>query len=159
MGDCKIIFNTKTSFLDIQTIFHFLMFKNMFISISTICLVQCYIQQIQKISYYVSFVIHASTFFLFFCLTDAYDSLDPNGNITIKWDIMQWTPDGYVVSTEDGHWPIFLKLYDAHMAYSFAFSLAMHNFTQFMIEKTTEINVKFKPYVFVEIILAQSVLN
>lgn len=26
----------------------------------------------------------------------AYDTLDPNGNITIKWDIMTWTPDGYV---------------------------------------------------------------
>ncbi|KAG8659634.1 hypothetical protein MANES_02G058100v8 [Manihot esculenta] len=26
----------------------------------------------------------------------AYDALDPNGNITIKWDIMSWTPDGYV---------------------------------------------------------------
>eukprot|EP01018_Ginkgo_biloba_P034951 Gb_17724 [translate_table: standard] len=26
----------------------------------------------------------------------AYDPLDPNGNITIKWDIMSWTPDGYV---------------------------------------------------------------
>ncbi|CAA6657350.1 unnamed protein product [Spirodela intermedia] len=32
------------------------------------------------------------------CLTstEAYDALDPNGNITIKWDVMQWTPDGYV---------------------------------------------------------------
>ena len=29
---------------------------------------------------------------------EAYDALDPNGNITIKWDIMSWTPDGYVVS-------------------------------------------------------------
>ncbi|KAG6494191.1 hypothetical protein ZIOFF_049210 [Zingiber officinale] len=28
--------------------------------------------------------------------TGAYDALDPNGNITIKWDVMQWTPDGYV---------------------------------------------------------------
>ncbi|XP_010937850.1 COBRA-like protein 1 [Elaeis guineensis] len=28
--------------------------------------------------------------------TEAYDALDPNGNITIKWDIMQWTTDGYV---------------------------------------------------------------
>ncbi|KAI3974095.1 hypothetical protein MKX01_029302 [Papaver californicum] len=28
--------------------------------------------------------------------TSAYDPLDPNGNITIKWDIMSWTPDGYV---------------------------------------------------------------
>ncbi|CAN6297747.1 unnamed protein product [Urochloa humidicola] len=28
--------------------------------------------------------------------TEAYDSLDPNGNITIKWDIILWTPDGYV---------------------------------------------------------------
>ncbi|CAL5083959.1 unnamed protein product [Urochloa decumbens] len=26
----------------------------------------------------------------------AYDPLDPNGNITIKWDIISWTPDGYV---------------------------------------------------------------
>ncbi|KAL5219280.1 hypothetical protein ABZP36_019964 [Zizania latifolia] len=29
-------------------------------------------------------------------LAEAYDPLDPNGNITIKWDITQWTPDGYV---------------------------------------------------------------
>ncbi|KAG6466867.1 COBRA-like protein 1 [Zingiber officinale] len=28
--------------------------------------------------------------------TEAYDALDPNGNITIKWDVIQWTPDGYV---------------------------------------------------------------
>ncbi|KAK4362313.1 hypothetical protein RND71_017554 [Anisodus tanguticus] len=27
---------------------------------------------------------------------DAFDPLDPFGNITIKWDIMSWTPDGYV---------------------------------------------------------------
>ncbi|GAU14028.1 hypothetical protein TSUD_168530 [Trifolium subterraneum] len=27
----------------------------------------------------------------------AYDhNLDPNANITIKWDVIQWTPDGYV---------------------------------------------------------------
>lgn len=26
----------------------------------------------------------------------AYDVLDPNGNINIKWDVMSWTPDGYV---------------------------------------------------------------
>ncbi|KAF8037455.1 hypothetical protein BT93_B0373 [Corymbia citriodora subsp. variegata] len=26
----------------------------------------------------------------------AYDPLDPNGNITMKWDVMSWTPDGYV---------------------------------------------------------------
>ncbi|XWS47493.1 hypothetical protein CRYUN_Cryun14cG0157000 [Craigia yunnanensis] len=31
-----------------------------------------------------------------FIATEAYDPLDPNGNITIKWDIMSWTPDGYV---------------------------------------------------------------
>lgn len=28
--------------------------------------------------------------------SDAYDPLDPNGNVTIKWDVMQWTADGYV---------------------------------------------------------------
>lgn len=39
-------------------------------------------------------------FFLSWMLNaDAYDALDPNGNITIKWDVMSWTPDGYVVST------------------------------------------------------------
>ncbi|XP_059311165.1 COBRA-like protein 4 isoform X1 [Lycium ferocissimum] len=26
----------------------------------------------------------------------AYDALDPKGNITIKWDVLSWTPDGYV---------------------------------------------------------------
>lgn len=39
----------------------------------------------------------------FHCLlgvgADAYDPLDPNGNITIKWDVISWTPDGYLVST------------------------------------------------------------
>ncbi|XVE56783.1 hypothetical protein DITRI_Ditri04bG0038700 [Diplodiscus trichospermus] len=37
---------------------------------------------------------------LFFCSTftstEAYDALDPTGNITIKWDVISWTPDGYV---------------------------------------------------------------
>ncbi|KAK4756325.1 hypothetical protein SAY87_006452 [Trapa incisa] len=27
---------------------------------------------------------------------EAYDALDPNGNVTIKWDVISWTPDGYV---------------------------------------------------------------
>ena len=35
---------------------------------------------------------------LFFVISEAYDPLDPAGNITIKWDVMSWTPDGYVVS-------------------------------------------------------------
>ncbi|GJN40921.1 hypothetical protein PR202_gn00234 [Eleusine coracana subsp. coracana] len=26
----------------------------------------------------------------------AYDPLDPNGNITLQWDVISWTPDGYV---------------------------------------------------------------
>ena len=40
----------------------------------------------------------------FFCFTfsllisEAYDPLDPTGNITIKWDVISWTADGYVVS-------------------------------------------------------------
>ena len=36
--------------------------------------------------------------FFFWPYADAYDALDPTGNITIKWDVMSWTPDGYVVS-------------------------------------------------------------
>ncbi|KAJ9140574.1 hypothetical protein P3X46_031206 [Hevea brasiliensis] len=31
-------------------------------------------------------------------LATAYDPLDPYGIINIKWDVMSWTPDGYVVS-------------------------------------------------------------
>ncbi|XP_058187736.1 protein COBRA-like [Rhododendron vialii] len=34
--------------------------------------------------------------FLSFPSTDAYDALDPTGNITIKWDVINWTPDGYL---------------------------------------------------------------
>lgn len=37
-------------------------------------------------------------FFSLLCFAEAYDALDPTGNITIKWDVMTWTPDGYVVS-------------------------------------------------------------
>lgn len=29
----------------------------------------------------------------------AYDPLDPHGDIKIKWDLVSWTPDGYVVNT------------------------------------------------------------
>ncbi|KAI5330278.1 hypothetical protein L3X38_029676 [Prunus dulcis] len=28
----------------------------------------------------------------------AYDSFDPNGRINIKWDVLSWTPDGYVAA-------------------------------------------------------------
>lgn len=28
----------------------------------------------------------------------AFDKLDPNANITIKWDVVEWTGDGYRVS-------------------------------------------------------------
>lgn len=38
------------------------------------------------------------SFFSLDLFAEAYDALDPNGNITIKWDVMSWTPDGYVVS-------------------------------------------------------------
>nr|CAB3500497.1 unnamed protein product [Digitaria exilis] len=37
---------------------------------------------------------------------EAYDPLDPTGNITIKWDIMQWTSDGYVVHDTGMLWGI-----------------------------------------------------
>ncbi|KAG5575022.1 hypothetical protein H5410_055156 [Solanum commersonii] len=29
-------------------------------------------------------------------MMEAYDSFDPNGNITVKWDVSDWLPDGYV---------------------------------------------------------------
>lgn len=49
-----------------------------------------------------SFQGHTNAYLLIFSLawllafSDAHDPLDPNGNITIKWDVMQWTGDGYV---------------------------------------------------------------
>ncbi|KAJ6830793.1 COBRA-like protein 4 [Iris pallida] len=43
----------------------------------------------------VSFFIVAT---ILFSCTEAYDPLDPTGNITIKWDIVSWTPDGYVAT-------------------------------------------------------------
>lgn len=41
---------------------------------------------------------HHSVHCFAYFLPEAYDPLDPSGNITIKWDIISWTPDGYVVS-------------------------------------------------------------
>ena len=32
------------------------------------------------------------------CAADCYDPLDPNGNVTITYDIRTWTTHGYVVS-------------------------------------------------------------
>jgi hypothetical protein len=37
-------------------------------------------------------------FILMFTHAEAYDPLDPTGNITIKWDIISWTPDGYTAT-------------------------------------------------------------
>ncbi|XP_020577191.1 COBRA-like protein 3 [Phalaenopsis equestris] len=53
------------------------------------------LKSMSKLAHFASFL---ALFLLFFSpeSADAYDSLDPTGNITIKWDIMQWTPDGYV---------------------------------------------------------------
>lgn len=52
----------------------------------------------RSISKLISFT--ALLLFLFSCSTftstEAYDALDPTGNITIKWDVISWTPDGYV---------------------------------------------------------------
>lgn len=33
-----------------------------------------------------------------YSFAEAYDPLDPNGNITIRWDVMSWSPDGYIAS-------------------------------------------------------------
>ncbi|KAG6779291.1 hypothetical protein POTOM_015664 [Populus tomentosa] len=35
-------------------------------------------------------------FLVLFSCSGAYDPLDPTGNVTIKWDIMSWTTDGYI---------------------------------------------------------------
>ncbi|XP_065855052.1 COBRA-like protein 4 [Euphorbia lathyris] len=37
-------------------------------------------------------------FLVLFSYADAYDPLDPTGNVTIKWDVMSWTSDGYIAT-------------------------------------------------------------
>ncbi|KAI3976726.1 hypothetical protein MKX01_008584 [Papaver californicum] len=55
------------------------------------CLLQCRFS---------SLTIPISVFFLYAIISyaAAYDPLDPNGNVTIKWDIVSWTADGYVAA-------------------------------------------------------------
>lgn len=45
---------------------------------------------------------------------EAYDALDPLGNITIKWDVISWTPDGYVVS-----------IYELQLSFMYAFEAGL----------------------------------
>uniref|UniRef100_A0A2C9VP37 COBRA-like protein n=1 Tax=Manihot esculenta TaxID=3983 RepID=A0A2C9VP37_MANES len=40
--------------------------------------------------------IYTLVFVMIFSQAGAFDTLDPTGNITVKWDVMSWTPDGYV---------------------------------------------------------------
>ncbi|KAL0357345.1 UNVERIFIED_CONTAM: COBRA-like protein 4 [Sesamum calycinum] len=42
------------------------------------------------------FSMWAVLLFVIFSQAESYDPLDPFGNITIKWDVVSWTPDGYV---------------------------------------------------------------
>ncbi|KAJ6402570.1 hypothetical protein OIU84_014633 [Salix udensis] len=42
------------------------------------------------------FLIFIVLFFVIFSCSGAYDPLDPTGNVTVKWDIMSWTADGYI---------------------------------------------------------------
>ncbi|KAL0364773.1 UNVERIFIED_CONTAM: COBRA-like protein 4 [Sesamum angustifolium] len=44
----------------------------------------------------VKFSMWAVLLFVIFSQAESYDPLDPFGNITIKWDVVSWTPDGYV---------------------------------------------------------------
>ncbi|XP_015581980.1 COBRA-like protein 4 [Ricinus communis] len=41
------------------------------------------------------FITSAFFYLVLFSCAAAYDPLDPTGNVTIKWDIMAWTSDGY----------------------------------------------------------------
>ncbi|KAL0422010.1 UNVERIFIED_CONTAM: protein COBRA [Sesamum latifolium] len=56
-----------------------------------VCSIDVY--QIVFTIFYVEFALTVAEVFLD---CDAYDAIDPNGNVTVKWDVMSWTPDGYV---------------------------------------------------------------
>ncbi|XP_022738770.1 COBRA-like protein 4 [Durio zibethinus] len=40
----------------------------------------------------------------------AYDPLDPTGNITIKWDIVSWTADGYVAAVTMNNFQVYRSI-------------------------------------------------
>jgi hypothetical protein len=48
--------------------------------------------------YSVLLLIDILAFFYYVATAGAYDPLDPTGTVTMKWDIMFWTTDGYIVS-------------------------------------------------------------
>lgn len=54
-----------------------------------------------KSTFWESLRIDVLWFVLMDVSAEAYDALDPTGNITIKWDVISWTPDGYVVSINE----------------------------------------------------------
>uniref|UniRef100_J3LPT1 COBRA-like protein n=1 Tax=Oryza brachyantha TaxID=4533 RepID=J3LPT1_ORYBR len=43
-------------------------------------------------------------------LAVAYDPLDPKGNITIKWDVISWTPDGYVAMVTMNNYQMYRQI-------------------------------------------------
>ncbi|KAJ8751740.1 hypothetical protein K2173_025916 [Erythroxylum novogranatense] len=50
-----------------------------------------------KNSVLVNRIVMSKVYFFYTCGdASAYDPLDPNGNVTVKWDIMSWTSDGYI---------------------------------------------------------------
>ncbi|KAF7134763.1 hypothetical protein RHSIM_Rhsim08G0166200 [Rhododendron simsii] len=55
----------------------------------------------------VKFMLCFVVLFMIFSNGEAYDPLDPFGNITIKWDVMSWTPDGYVASVTMNNFQMF----------------------------------------------------
>ncbi|GER46005.1 COBRA-like protein [Striga asiatica] len=50
----------------------------------------------ERANRFLSLSIMSFTVWAIFPQADSYDPLDPFGNITIKWDVISWTPDGYV---------------------------------------------------------------
>ncbi|XP_043706637.1 COBRA-like protein 4 [Telopea speciosissima] len=57
-----------------------------------------YLQNRLQCHAFLRFILVTLFFVMIFSPAAAYDPLDPNGNITIKWDIVSWTADGYVAS-------------------------------------------------------------
>ncbi|XAR63830.1 hypothetical protein NMG60_11023932 [Bertholletia excelsa] len=44
----------------------------------------------------IKFIFYAVVLVMVFSSAEAYDPLDPFGNITVRWDIMSWTENGYL---------------------------------------------------------------
>ena len=56
------------------------------------------------------FVLGLIVFFSFPGRVVAFEALDPTGNVTIVWDVMAWTGDGYTATVTINNYQLFRRV-------------------------------------------------